>query len=763
VTTAPARRWRSGRGRRLATLVAAASAAVVPLAGVHPAAADPTPSPTPTSTLPLVISLTSMRPFAPQPGDTLALTGRITNVSVGPVTSLSLQLLESPTQIATRGEFDTYAATPDGAPPTDAVAAASADVRVAETTLAAGASEPFSIGVPVDDLSHPVAWQVYELALVATGSSQLTAVTGSSAVAGQLRTFLPWAPVPAGGGTSGFPMRVALVWPLVDRPHRGAADGWVDDTLAGSFAAGGRLHDLVAAGLAAEEQHRRPPKPVRHTKTGRHQPKPKPPPPPQAPLRRVPLTWAIDPMLVEDATRMAAGYDVGPAGDQHPGAGQDAAKAWLADLRSAVSEGSVLALPYADPDVTAEVHGNLEQEAQVATTEGETLLASALGRTPLAYSWPPDGFTDQRTVDALFAAGVTTFVLDSASLAPVVPPNFTPTAHTTHPSRDGDVDVLLTDNTLDGAVDAAAANHSLGAAAVQRVLSELLMIQAERPYEPPQRTVVIAPSRRWAPSASMARTLAAGAGRVPWIQPIPLTEVAAAQPDPMQRGDLALTPDERARLLSPTYLEGVSAITSRIDDLAAVLPPGDPIARHLDDAKLRLLSSAWRDVPLLADEARSRLLTVVNDTIGQVAIASKSKSTVTLTSNSGTVPITVSNNLDSPVKVTVQVDSVNQLVRTSEPVTETIPPHRSVPVDIHATVNGSGVFPMNVQLYTPSTGPTPHHQPLLSHPVLIYLKSTAYGVTALIITGGASAVLFVTVVFRLVRRAASGRRRRAGA
>jgi hypothetical protein len=84
-------------------------------------------------------------------------------------------------------------------------------------------------------------------------------------------------------------------------------------------------------------------------------------------------------------------------------------------------------------------------------------------------------------------------------------------------------------------------------------------------------------------------------------------------------------------------------------------------------------------------------------------------------------------------------------------VIRTIAAHRQVPVDIRATALTSGVFPLTVTLYTP-TGQR------YGTSVRLYVRSTAYGATALLITGGATAVLLLTVVGRLVRRARAARR-----
>ena len=130
--TGPARR----RTRRLPWLAAAVAVLLAPLAGA--AQADPTPSPSPTTDLPLTVELRGITPLAPQPGQTLVVRALLTNESSETVSDMQARLLVSPTPVQFRGQFDDYAATPDGSLPSDAVAAASAHATLGRATLPSG-------------------------------------------------------------------------------------------------------------------------------------------------------------------------------------------------------------------------------------------------------------------------------------------------------------------------------------------------------------------------------------------------------------------------------------------------------------------------------------------------------------------------------------------------------------------------------------------------------------------------------------------------
>lgn len=730
--------------RRVAPLLGAAALgllAVLPVAAQPPPSTEsPQPSPTapPKPTLPLAVHLGGITPLAPQPTDTLVVTGTLRNVSTTTVSDLDVSLRYGSNRIGSRSEFDDYAAQPNGTLPPNRAGAAT--LALARTSLRPRASETFTLKVPVDSLGlDKRSWQVYEIGVQVVGLTP----AGTQTV-GRLRTFLPWAPLGVPG--VGLPTRVAWVWPLVDTPHRIVGRTFADDTLGTSFASGGRLYALLHAGLDASVQQTPPAKP--RTQRQRQQGiTPKQPPK----VTPVPVTWAVDPMLVQDALDMGGGYPVNTNGKTTSGVGAKAARFWLAGLRDGVSRGELLALPYADPDIVAAVRSGLGAEVQVSINAGQTLLSSALSSLPLSYAWPPSGLTDQHTLDTLFAAGVRTVVLSDAAL-PIVggAPNETPGTHAIAEAHDGKLDALLVDGGLGTIVADGVAAPDRASLDVQRYLAETLMIQAELPSD--QRTEVIAPDRRWMPSAAYADALIADTGKVPWIAPVSLSTAASSPVSTkVTRGPVAYTRSDRRAELSPDYLAAVRAIKGRADAFGSILIPGDPQAREYDQAILRTLSSAWRSDDTTASERLDAVSTSLATTMGRVRIATAPGSFVTLTSHSGTVPVTVSNELDTPVRVVVGISSQHLKLSGTGRTAESIPPHRQIPIDVKATAQTSGVFRLDVALYTP-TGQVYQR-------VRLFVRSTAYGTVALLITGGATAVLMVAVVVRLVRRGMRARRR----
>src|SRR5208283_3451037 len=142
------------------------------------------------------------------------------------------------------------------------------------------------------------------------------------------------------------PVWITMLWPLADRPRLspGVPGGTipvrlVDDDLATSLAAGGRLDILLAAAEGATSHDVDPDGAV-----GRA------------------LCLAIDPDLLVTVNAMTGGYVVsnspdGPAQQPgtptHPGTGQAAATTWLRRLRALAHRTCVTPLPYAEADLDA--------------------------------------------------------------------------------------------------------------------------------------------------------------------------------------------------------------------------------------------------------------------------------------------------------------------------------------------------------------------------------------------------------------------------
>src|SRR6202008_2568335 len=121
----------------------------------------------------------------------------------------------------------------------------------------------------------------------------------------------------------------------------------------------------------------------------------------------VTVSFAVDPELLDAAQTLASGSPPGAA----TGAG------WLEKLRTAGLSGRVLALPYADPDVSALARDTRTKDD---VANASALATDGVGRglhPPAAASvaWPPAGPVTSTAADALALSGARTFVLDPSA------------------------------------------------------------------------------------------------------------------------------------------------------------------------------------------------------------------------------------------------------------------------------------------------------------------------------------------------------------
>ncbi|HVT19879.1 MAG TPA: DUF6049 family protein [Mycobacteriales bacterium] len=732
-------RTRPGSPRSIRAVAATILAVGLALSGLVPAAV-PVAAATVDSPLPIAVTLTALRPIAPQPGDSLVLRGTLTNVSAEPVSGLGVQLRMSD-PLAARSTFDGYADDPTG-PVTDLSSALTPVLPLKVDTLHAGQQHPFRIEVSLDPAVTGLpttSWQVRELGVAVTGLDSF----GSTTV-GNLRTFLPWAPREAIGPQ---PLKVAWLWPLIDRPHRNSSPVWSDDDLAKELKPGGRLAGLLDAATSAADQAPPPVKgPRRHKPFARSVPA----------ARNVAVTWAIDPMLLDDVDAMRRSYQIAHSPDPVSGTGGPAAQAWLASLHTVTEGAEVIPLPYGDPDVVSAVRNGLATLVGVAATSGHKVLERLLPDASLLDAgWPVGGFIDDRGVLALFSDGATRLVLSDTALPPVVAPNETPSPLASLVSAAGSVPTVLTDSILSTAVSDGATDPANARLTLQRYLAETLMIEAEAPSN--QRSIVIAPARRWAPTPALAADLLADTGKVPWLGSTTVGAILDGRPDPsLERQPLSYPGDARRAELPGAYLREVARQQHLLSQLTNILPPGDSETRPFSTTLLRALSSAWRD------QAAARRVWLhsfggsLMTSYRSVHIVSARNSTVTLTGHGGKVPVTIANDLDAPANITVQLNASERLkLPHNGRLQVTIPPNRQTTVDVHATAKTSGVFPLQVQLLTPSGQK-------YGTPVQLFVRSTVYGTITLVITGAATAALLIAVGVRLTRRAFARKRAAAG-
>ncbi|MEU3422833.1 DUF6049 family protein [Streptomyces murinus] len=606
-SASPARRWL----RRTGALLAGAPllAGLLQLPAAAPAAAA--------SGDPVSVALDSMSPNAPTDGDTLSVSGTVTNNGKQAVTGAHVGLRVGPI-LNTRSGINDVAQHPDEL---QGIPGSEVGDKYAQkfAKLAPGVAEHFSISVPVDKLDLG-ANGVYEFGVALSGQ---TSAQPWQQVLGVQRTFLPWQPSDADTRT-----RTTVLWPLLSTVHMTAKTGagelqtpvFLNDDLAKELAPGGRLDQMVSLGKDLD------------------------------------VTWVIDPDLLASVDAMASGnYRLQGEGDTTvagPKEHQALAKQWLASLQKAVVGKEVVALPFADPDLASLAHRGTSVTGSLshlkdATDVAATTVKTVLHVTPSTdYAWPVNGAVDPSIMRVATSAGADRVIARSDSLQETAGLSYTPSA--ARPVGGGTTAVVA-DAKLSTAFEGDLTKAADSTLAVQEFLAQSLEINAQTDQ---QRSIVVAPQRL--PTAAQAQAMAAAVRALQsgtWSQAQDLTAAAKAKPDPSATTRIPSTS------VYPTYLrrqelpasafEQIARTQDKLDDFQVILSDQSRVVTPFGRAINRGMSTSWRGQSDDGDAFRNGVEGWLDDLAGQVRLIDKSETK--LSGRSATIPVTVQNNLVQPV------------------------------------------------------------------------------------------------------------------
>jgi hypothetical protein len=653
-------------------------------------------------TAPVRLTITGLAPVALGAGTSLSMSGTIANTGLSTITSLSVRLVIATTPIADRRDLR-KATEVEGA--YGSIPLFGTTTRVVDS-LPPGAKSAYRISIDAQQL--PLGSPgVYVIGVEAVGFGPSGYVILDSA-----RTLIPYVPDPP------LPVNVTWLWPLATAPGQAPDDVLLGDTIPREIAPGGRLDDLVSAGESTPS-----------------------------------ISWVVDPQLLQVAGDMADGYLVAKGGQVRAGTGAGSAAAWLDRVRELLGEPgggagrearvrSLWAMPYADPDADALTRAGLTTDLVRATTASPAVTSRNIGREPDGtLAWAAGGRLDQAALDVLASAGVRTVVLRERALptSPVL--DYTPSGYIDLEASGGRVRALVMDAGLVSALALPQGNRATILAARQRFLAELAFVALE-PTED-SRYLIAAPSNpRWAPNARLLRGIIASLRGTPWTRIVPVSRVLALPPTPTVG---RLDPQaNRGRELGAGYLARVEATRGSVESLRTVLTDPLPVTGPITSALLRAESSAWRT----RVREGERLLDAIEASVAgaQSEIYVIPRDNIVFSGDRGSVPVTVANDFDQPVRVgiTVSAEPAARLDAQPLPPVE-IEPGRRASLEVPVRVIGGDALTVSVQLTDPSGA-------AFGEPASLELRTTAYSRAALWVAVGAAVILVLLVIFDIVRR-----------
>jgi hypothetical protein len=688
----------------LAVLAAAVGA---PTPSTYAASARP-----PDPAQPLTLRMRTITPdYIPSSGP-ITVRGTITNDSDEEWTAINVEGFIGANPITSSADLAAAAQTPVDADVGHRIAASGTFDHV--DALQPGQSAPFEVRIPRSRLGV-TAPGVYWFGVHALGA---TAEGRSASAVGRDRTFLPL--VPDAVTNSGRVEQTALVLPVRAGVVR-APDGSVEDTEQWLHSLrSGALHDVLATGESAQ---------------GR------------------PLTWVVDPGVVDVVRRLAAGNpprslgtpppndsdgSPSPSPSSSPSAGSSGSAASTSDTSGASSEltrvahrwlrqlhgvlsvdtGQVMGLPYGDLEVdTALLHDRPFLVAAARRT-GHTL---APWRVPLSgVVTPPDGQLSGADVGQV--PRTSTVLLEDTAIRGVAP--VSSTVNDRHL-------VLSSSGAAEGGPGPV---DPLSALALrQRVLSEAAL----RLLDDQQPLVVQLPTN---PDHGLRAGFFSGL-EVPWMRLTTLGGATAGPAPTMSAARLRVPAANDPQLGAGLYAEANRTIAEGAT-LQSVLVGNTDLRREIFDETAGNASySAARD-PFAALGRVRATSTWVTDNLQGVDLAAPP--TVTLASANGHFQALVSNELDVPVTVRLRAIADPEIEITGGE-TVPLPPHGRTSVLLNASAHTLGVHSVTLELTNQAGRP-------LGASETFPIRAEAVSRLIWVIIGAGVVLLFGAIVVRLTRR-----------
>lgn len=627
----PARRVSQGLPARSAALLAALVAVLLVALSPGSAAAAVSPAAEPD---PLLVHLESMTPVLA--GDApVTISGTVTNRSTEEWTGVNLHAFRSTAPITDATSLAASAAIDPIQYVGDRVT--DPDTFATVPVLEPGETADFTLTVPREVLGIPDLPGVYWIGVHALGDSS---VPRDELADGRARTFIPV--VPAGRER----VDTAIVMPLRATVWH-HPDGRVARTRhwAQTLGEGGRLDALLDAGEAAGD---------------------------------APITWLVDPAVPAAIARLSVGNPArslapdpavpqdtvpeqpDPAGSASSGAAPftaaapvptadpetelsddeqelaELALAWLERFKLALSNKSVLALPYGDLDASAAASHDPGYYQQAV--DRSAAVMTYFGIPSVAALAPRDGVVSPAALAA--ATPESTVLLGDTAFA--VPP----TAPDSMVQLLGHKVVVTSQGASSGGPAPTPPDDSL--AIRQRVLSEaaLRLLGGS-----PAPMVVMLPAD-WHPSdpGVLFEALLQN-----WVAPVDLADVHARPAVPLDSQDLVYTDADRAAELDQDSFEAADDLQDSGDLMARVLTRETLVRPQVADEALATLSLGHRGSAPRSAASAQAAAAYLDQQLGAIRVEAPGK--VVLSSASGTLGTDVINGLDQPVTVRIESSS----------------------------------------------------------------------------------------------------------
>jgi hypothetical protein len=258
----------------------------------------------------------------------------------------------------------------------------------------------------------------------------------------------------------------------------------------------------------------------------------------------------------------------------------------------------------------------------------------------------------------------------------------------------------------------------------------------------PAKSLVVVAPRPWDPGPDWSAAGFFSGLKVPWLRLTPLGDTLSQLPV-SYTGQITYSGGNALDELKPSLVDSVSQLRRASTTLIALLADSGHVEPSYDRMTSLDLSVNWRSQAATAAQLIARQTAHARGRLAHLSV--QSAQSVTLSSNNGRFPVTVSNDLARAVTVALSANPADPALKLTVPKPVTIQAGEKVQLQVQARSDRVGLTTVSVRLQT-SDGR------MFGNIRQLSVRTTQYGVVGWVIVGAGCAVLFGTAIRRIVRR-----------
>jgi hypothetical protein len=503
------------------------------------------------------------------------------------------------------------------------------------------------------------------------------------------------------------PVGISLLWPVASKIKTDYEGALTNEQLPESMISTGRLANILRAGQGNE------------------------------------VNWILDPALIEFLSKSGEGYSVkNNIGELAAGQYVDEVNLFFNSLQFSASTNQAWVMPFAGSDLAALVRGEansaFEQVLSIAKPLVERELATPIEGT---ITLAPFGSIPADVIASSYSQVPSIALVNDSKYSPIAGTLFTPSGFAEVNTEQGRKRILLNDSLLSSVFDTAVDSAEETVFFRQQLLSDTFLLASQ--VNDPERIIVVSPDVFWEPTLESSLVIAQTLTRAPWVRPVLLNEVVTKDIPSVLRNPFEYSAIDTAQELPVEHIQNIKKAQGLLADLAAIFTNQEPVDNYAKSI-LQASSTSFR--------ANRREREAYLDSTIQALTLSKTKvqilaqGSVVLPGDEGSIPITISNDLDQSILLKLSATSNPEIRFVAEDLgLIEVEPGAKKGVTLVGKVVGSGDVEVSLQLLTPEDKP-------FGDPVLISVRSAAYSQVATWVAGIAFVALILLSINSFIKR-----------